>query len=236
MRPNIGSSIVLGVLALSVGGAACTYDFDRFAKGGNPGGSPAAATGGENGLGGAENPGGTGGELPTGGVGGQAGVGGAGGAGTGGSIATDGASDAPVEASTDYCLDLGGTVYAGHCYKVNATAQTIDVALTSCQLLPGFHLIAITSADEATNVTSLVSASAKDYWIGLRESRSTYSQKNEANLFWVDGEPYNPQTSYRNWDKNEPSFVGDCVLMHATGKWAMANCDTTSLAFICEHD
>ncbi len=230
MRRNIGASPVPGLVAVLLV-TACTYDFDRFARSGSPGGSPAMATGGVDALGGAANAGGTAGELPTGGVGGEVAVGGAGGDGAGGSIGTDGSSDAPVEASTDYCLDLAGTVYAGHCYKVNATASTLDVAVTSCPNLPGFHLVPVTSAEEVADLTGLV-ATGKDYWIGLKENRSTYSQKNEANLYWVTNEPY----SYKNWDKNEPSFVGDCVLMHATGKWAMANCDTTSLPFICEHD
>jgi hypothetical protein len=237
MRRNIGSSAVLGALAV-LAVAACAYDFDRFAKSGNSsGGGPAGETGGDEGLGGAENPPGTGGELPTGGIGGNAAVGGAAGdvGGAGGDVGGAGGEAAGGSSSTGYCLDLGGTVHNGHCYRVNATASTIDVAVVSCQNLTGFHLVSVTSSDEATYVTALFSASGKDYWLGLRENRSTYSQKNQANLKWVSGETFDPQTQ-SNWDNREPSFVGDCVLMHATGKWASVSCDNTSFPFICEHD
>jgi hypothetical protein len=237
---DIELSAGLGALAVALIASACSYDFDQFAKQGpgNSGGSPGAETGGADGLGGSANPAGAGGNAGAGGdgAGGNAAVAGAGGDGAGGSVPADAASDAPVDASSAICSVVGGTVYGGHCYYVNTTPSTFDVAATACPSIAGFHLVTITSAGEAAAVTALVSASGKDYWIGLEEPRSSYQQKLETNFFWVDNEPYNPQTSYRNWDPSEPTFVGDCVLLHPTGKWASAKCDTTSLWFICEHD
>ncbi len=238
-RSSLGSR----ALAVALVTGACTYNFDRFlpAESSSSGGNSGTETGGFDGLGGVSVGGGMadGGLAGRGGApGGQAGRGGAGGA-VGGSGPADAGNDAPVGGSPGVCQLVGGTVYNGHCYYLNTTSSTFDVAATACPSLPGFHLVSLTSAEEQAAVTPLVSGTGKDSWIGLQEPRSTYTQKKETNFFWVNNEPYNPQTSYRNWDSTdastEPSFVGDCVSMHPSGKWASAKCDA-SLSFICEHD
>ena len=83
-------------------------------------------------------------------------------------------------------------VWNGHTYSVYDVSMTWTDAKAYCESIGG-HLVTITSADEQTNIETILSNANKlQYWLGLSCASGT--------MEWVTGEPLN----YTNWDASQP--------------------------------
>ena len=109
---------------------------------------------------------------------------------------------------------VSGFTYAGSygnsIYFISNNSMSGAVALETCATLGG-HLATISSAEENTYLTSLISVGT---WIGLNDLAV------EGTFVWVTGEP----VVYTNWDSGEPNNNGafgneDYVELLTNGTW-----------------
>lgn len=126
-----------------------------------------------------------------------------------------------VVATSASCANLGGTLYANHCYIVNRSAQTWANAQATCKSAGG-NLATITTAAENYFVYTLTQTAV---WLGASDTAS------EGNFVLVDG----TAMSFSAWSSGEPNggTSENCVQMTPTGYWNDLSC-TEARAFVCE--
>ena len=91
--------------------------------------------------------------------------------------------------------EVADSVFNNHRYQLFDESLTWEQAKARCEELGG-HLVTITSAEEQTFVSRLVTGGEKkQYWIGM--------SRNDGELSWVTGE----DVSYENWSSGEPNRV-----------------------------
>ncbi|XP_050407741.2 macrophage mannose receptor 1 [Patella vulgata] len=119
------------------------------------------------------------------------------------------------------------TPFNGRCYREYSNRNASwSAANTRCKRSRS-DLVSIHNADEDTFISSLITNSAKDIWLGLQRAQNGGYQ-------YSDGTP----TNYMNWDVNEPTDVNNksrqnCVArIAASQRWNDLTCSFKK-GYIC---
>lgn len=136
----------------------------------------------------------------------------------------------------DAYAPVGAMIHNGHYYQLFDNSVSWEYAKAYCESKGG-HLITITSADEQSAITSLISKFNTNtnitYWLGATDADE------EGNWKWVTGEEWN----YTNWNTNQPDDAGGkehyihiYTNSNTLGKWNDLPITYFTVGFICEYD
>nr|XP_061839307.1 lectin BRA-3-like [Nerophis lumbriciformis]XP_061839308.1 lectin BRA-3-like [Nerophis lumbriciformis]XP_061839309.1 lectin BRA-3-like [Nerophis lumbriciformis]XP_061839310.1 lectin BRA-3-like [Nerophis lumbriciformis]XP_061839311.1 lectin BRA-3-like [Nerophis lumbriciformis] len=119
------------------------------------------------------------------------------------------------------------TQFGPNCYIYQNVLKSFEDAETACIALdPAAYLVSISTDDENTEVTNLITSA--DPWIGLNDIAT------DGTFVWTDGSTLYPLLPFADTLPQFPNGKKDCVYIAQTdGKWYADDC-TKPKPYVCK--